>query len=327
MGRAPPARIPPEAIEKFEAYLRNKKKPKEKYPTEWMDEERRWYRAYYHLQWRKRPAYSFRKILMGAESRNIPVDMSRQHVIEQVFESECYYCGTIRGRFLLGLDRVDNSKGYTDENTVCCCLPCNFGKNKFTATEYIDRCDLIATLAGWLKPPESIDMYPTVRAHRAQRTSRMWAGFLAGARKRNLAVEITKWQWSHLIDMPCHYCHIEEANGLDRVKSHKPCTMANIVPCCAACNCTKGVQPIRAFYKRCARVAARHKQRPRIYQQDMFFAFKHDGGVYAKLLTKKPPWPPKDKKPQKPLRDKKVQKKRLLCMEQNNWSIEEFYGE
>lgn len=43
------------------------------------------------------------------------------------YETYCFYCGdTIKG---IGIDRLDNSKGYTKSNCVPCCSTCNFMKH------------------------------------------------------------------------------------------------------------------------------------------------------------------------------------------------------
>ena len=40
--------------------------------------------------------------------------------------------------FYNGIDRVDNSKGYTMDNVVSCCRICNVAKQKMTLQEYKD---------------------------------------------------------------------------------------------------------------------------------------------------------------------------------------------
>lgn len=50
---------------------------------------------------------------------------------------DCYYCGSkILG---VGIDRVDNSKGYIIDNTVPCCCQCNIIKMDYTYEEFIDK--------------------------------------------------------------------------------------------------------------------------------------------------------------------------------------------
>lgn len=64
-------------------------------------------------------------------------------------EEHCFYCGTIKGSFLRdrrtdfilkynGLDRLDSSKGYTEDNTVPACKWCNISKNKMSVDEFIN---------------------------------------------------------------------------------------------------------------------------------------------------------------------------------------------
>ena len=42
----------------------------------------------------------------------------------------CYYCGQDASEKLLGIDRKNNSLGYSYENSVPCCKECNFMKGR-----------------------------------------------------------------------------------------------------------------------------------------------------------------------------------------------------
>lgn len=57
----------------------------------------------------------------GAETRGINFELTKEQVIE-LCEKPCLYCGKER---CLGIDRIDNSKGYTFDNVVPCCGCCN----------------------------------------------------------------------------------------------------------------------------------------------------------------------------------------------------------
>lgn len=65
--------------------------------------------------------------------------------IELLCSSVCHYCGTppSNGPHRLvpyqGIDRVDNSLGYTLENSVPCCPKCNYMKGKGTKQEFINH--------------------------------------------------------------------------------------------------------------------------------------------------------------------------------------------
>jgi len=58
------------------------------------------------------------------------------------WQKSCWYChNPIK---TIGLDRVDNFLGYSIQNVVSCCKPCNDGKNCSLQNEYIERCKRIA---------------------------------------------------------------------------------------------------------------------------------------------------------------------------------------
>lgn len=72
--------------------------------------------------------------------------MLTQEQFEFLIQKNCHYCGTEPRRIVRkkaygelvcnGLDRSDNSKGYTIENVVPCCLICNRAKNTMSVQEF-----------------------------------------------------------------------------------------------------------------------------------------------------------------------------------------------
>ena len=82
----------------------------------------------------------------NAKLRNIQWLISDAKVKELVF-SPCHYCGIIGGTETNlqwtnrkiktnGIDRIDNNKDYTDENSVACCKDCNFAKHKKSVPQF-----------------------------------------------------------------------------------------------------------------------------------------------------------------------------------------------
>lgn len=78
--------------------------------------------------------------IWGAKRRNLKFDLSREDC-ERLFQSPCYYCGVPPGAVrhtrkhhynYNGIDRVDNSRGYTWDNCVACCRQCNQAKSNFS---------------------------------------------------------------------------------------------------------------------------------------------------------------------------------------------------
>lgn len=47
---------------------------------------------------------------------------------EQLIKQPCHYCNQIGGEYLNGIDRKDNTKGYTLDNCLPCCGICNQAK-------------------------------------------------------------------------------------------------------------------------------------------------------------------------------------------------------
>jgi hypothetical protein len=80
-----------------------------------------------------------------AKFRNIGFEINYEDFLK-FFNKDCYYCGIkIDG---VGLDRIDNTKGYTLDNIVPCCNPCNVAKLTYTAEEYVERCIKVAERHG-----------------------------------------------------------------------------------------------------------------------------------------------------------------------------------
>ena len=54
----------------------------------------------------------------------------------EMIKKMCSYCG---GETSKGIDRIDNMKGYTKENSTSCCKLCNFMKKALTKQEFISH--------------------------------------------------------------------------------------------------------------------------------------------------------------------------------------------
>lgn len=82
-----------------------------------------------------------------AQKENRDFTLSREEFAE-IIKQDCAYCGdagvnVVRkyyGTMLYnGIDRVDNSRGYTLDNVVPCCHFCNMAKNKHTREMFFDK--------------------------------------------------------------------------------------------------------------------------------------------------------------------------------------------
>lgn len=102
---------------------------------------------------------AFRRVLKNyyqhAKKRNLKFSLTPDQA-KRLFLTNCFYCGSIpnsvskptwdTGNFIYnGIDRVDNTKGYTLENCVSCCEWCNRMKLNFTQKEFLSHVNKICT--------------------------------------------------------------------------------------------------------------------------------------------------------------------------------------
>lgn len=99
----------------------------------------------------------YRKYRETAQSKGRAFDLTLEQ-FRAMTDAPCYYCGRVKTKLMKrtnslgnayeracnGLDRFDNDKGYTMENSVPCCEDCNRAKLRMTAQQYIDLCHLVA---------------------------------------------------------------------------------------------------------------------------------------------------------------------------------------
>jgi len=102
--------------------------------------------------------YALKRIKSDAAAMKREFDIPLE-TFAQLCHQPCHYCGrknknslSIKSRGKLGgyvvkdfryngLDRVDNSIGYTEENVVPCCAVCNRAKNSMSYDEFVEFLD------------------------------------------------------------------------------------------------------------------------------------------------------------------------------------------
>ena len=81
-------------------------------------------------------------------------------MVKKLFGGVCFYCGDIPSRIqetvgqhlvYNGIDRLDNSQGYTETNSVSCCTKCNYIKNKMSLPELLEWVRKVAAYTQDLK--------------------------------------------------------------------------------------------------------------------------------------------------------------------------------
>lgn len=84
----------------------------------------------------------------GAKKRNLEYSLSDKEVFDLI-SKPCHYCGfldftkkgmessTKYSEWFNGIDRKDNKKGYTKENSLPCCKICNRAKNNMEYEDFL----------------------------------------------------------------------------------------------------------------------------------------------------------------------------------------------
>lgn len=77
---------------------------------------------------------------LSAKYRNFEFDLTPDD-FRKFRQSDCYFCGDKLRR--IGVDRLDNEKGYTKNNCVPCCTICNRMKTNHTEIFFLNHLEKI----------------------------------------------------------------------------------------------------------------------------------------------------------------------------------------
>jgi hypothetical protein len=91
----------------------------------------------------------------NAKNRNLTFDLEYM-IFEKLINQNCFYCGSAPcqikknkggngGYIYNGIDRIDSSKGYTEDNVVTCCGECNKRKSDSPQREFYSWVDRVHT--------------------------------------------------------------------------------------------------------------------------------------------------------------------------------------
>src|SRR5208282_3762852 len=72
----------------------------------------------------------------AAKARGLSVEISKQEYAALV-ANNCHWCGALLPKTGGGIDRLDNTLGYTVLNCVPCCTQCNNAKNDYPSDVFL----------------------------------------------------------------------------------------------------------------------------------------------------------------------------------------------
>jgi len=164
---------------------------------------------------------------------------------EQYFEliqKPCVYCSYYDENEINGIDRVNNSVGYTLDNCVTACKHCNRMKHILHPVFFVGKAQLISKhQKRLLETAERAEFYKkwSIYIHKVP-TSYVYVKRMS-EEKRGLEYSLTKEQYDELIYKPCYLCGFKNGvgNGLDRQDNSIGYTYGNVLPCCSTCNMMK----------------------------------------------------------------------------------------
>jgi hypothetical protein len=121
---------------------RNKEKERErskvkywKYRRENPEIFKKWYQGY-----KDKPEAKYKGYKNNARARGIEFGITFDEFLK-FWQKPCSYCGS-EIKFI-GIDRIDNKKGYVKGNMKSCCEWCNKMKMNHREKEFLDRCKKI----------------------------------------------------------------------------------------------------------------------------------------------------------------------------------------
>lgn len=176
----------------------------------------------------------------GAKKRGIDFKLKKD-TFNSLIVQKCFYCNHFKEGEINGIDRVDNDKGYIDENVVTCCEECNCAKGTQHPQEFIDKMYLIHNYSHLSKVDTSI-IEKWENTYFSKGTPK-YSTYLKSAASRNLEFKLTENDFNSIIIKSCYLCGITTSesnkNGIDRVKNNIGYIYENCKPCCGHCNLLK----------------------------------------------------------------------------------------
>lgn len=156
---------------------------------------------------------------------------------EGIVKMPCYYCGVIQEKRFNGIDRMDQTKGYVDENCVSCCKFCNFMKGAVDNITFLQRVEHILKRNSFIVGG---NYYPDAFQNH---DSGCYLKYKRGAEERGYSFEITLEEFNAIILDNCYICGKKtdetHTNGVDRFDNEVGYTFHNSNACCGQCNFMK----------------------------------------------------------------------------------------
>ena len=177
----------------------------------------------------------------GAKKRNIDFTLKKDDFNSLILQP-CFYCNYIQQSEVNGIDRIDNNKGYTDNNVITCCQTCNEAKGSQHPQEFIDK---MYSIYLFNKENRVIDksFLEKWKSTYLSKSTPKFTNYAKSATSRNIQFKLTQQEFNSLVTNKCYLCGLESSeinkNGIDRFNNNTGYLIENCRPCCGHCNLLK----------------------------------------------------------------------------------------
>jgi hypothetical protein len=179
--------------------------------------------------------------IKGSKKRNIDFKISNK-LFNSLIIKPCFYCNYYKENEIIGIDRIDNNKGYVEENVVSCCEICNSLKGSQHPQEFIDKIKSIYNYT-ILSYPITEDIITKWNSTYLSKYEPKFKNYSKSANGRNLEFTISETDFNSIISKRCYLCGIKSSeintNGIDRFNNNLGYILENCRPCCGHCNIMK----------------------------------------------------------------------------------------
>jgi hypothetical protein len=183
-----------------------------------------------------------------ARKHNIDFKLTDEKVKELV-NGTCKYCGIKPEEgYFLGIDRIDNNKGYILGNVQTSCWRCNQFKYNHTVDEFLTYCKNINENFGCTDLSNCEKEY--AESYRIRCDLRKRNRKREKLNKKLIEYKLTDNEIHEFIKHKCFYCADKNCGyeiGLDRIDSNGDYIKENINPACKICNFMKNDLNINEF--------------------------------------------------------------------------------
>lgn len=197
-----------------------------------------------------------------ARRKKLPCDLTIE-LYKIIIEQGCIYCGAaLIGTRGISLDKINFDGGYTIDNVLPCCRPCNFVRNRLHTVEetkiMIHARDIVRKYPnlisvflrknlGFIKSPfideDSWNPKRSKKIFKPITLKTRYGIFVSRHKIDGTKTSLSFVEYKDVVSNPCYYCNgsilSRVGHGLDRIDPNKEYDLNNVLPCCFVCNTIK----------------------------------------------------------------------------------------